>query len=89
MTCDVPTRLLKLLLCLSHDETAQARGGPADVPIRLTQGQIAAMTGSCQQTVSETLAAFEARGLIAVACQRHPASRSRSHHGRPCRRRYG
>ncbi|WP_300163717.1 Crp/Fnr family transcriptional regulator [Solidesulfovibrio sp.] len=70
MTCDVPTRLLKLLLCLSHDEIAQARGGPADVPVRLTQGQIAAMTGSCQQTVSETLAAFEARGLIAVSRQR-------------------
>lgn len=70
MTCDVPTRLLKLLLCLSHDEIAQARGGPADVPVRLTQGQIAAMTGSCQQTISETLAAFETRGLIAVSRQR-------------------
>jgi len=70
MTCDVPTRLLKLLLCLSHDEIAQARGGPADVPVRLTQGQIAAMTGSCQQTISETLAAFESRGLIAVSRQR-------------------
>lgn len=70
MTCDVPTRLLKLLLCLSHDEIAQARGGPADVPVRLTQGQIAAMTGSCQQTISETLAAFETRGLIVVSRQR-------------------
>ena len=70
MTCGVPTRLLKLLLCLSHDEIAQARGGPVDVPVRLTQGQIAAMTGSCQQTVSETLNAFEQRGLIAVSRQR-------------------
>lgn len=70
MTCGVPTRLLKLLLCLSHDEIAQARGGPAEVPVRLTQGQIASMTGSCQQTVSETLSSFEARGLIAVSRQR-------------------
>ena len=70
MTCGVPTRLLKLLLCLSHDEVAMARGGPADVPVRLTQGQIASMTGSCQQTVSETLAAFEQRGLIKVSRQR-------------------
>jgi len=70
MTCGVGTRLLKLLLCLSHDEIAQARGGPADVPVRLTQGQIAAMTGSCQQTVSETLAAFEQRGLISVSRRR-------------------
>uniref|UniRef100_I2Q4S7 cAMP-binding protein n=1 Tax=Desulfovibrio sp. U5L TaxID=596152 RepID=I2Q4S7_9BACT len=70
MTCDVPTRLLKLLLCLSHDEIAQAKGGPADVPVRLTQDQIAAMTGSCQQTISETLAAFEQRGLINVSRRR-------------------
>jgi len=28
------------------------------------------MTGSCQQTVSETLSSFEARGLIAVSRQR-------------------
>ena len=67
MTCGVPTRLLKLLLCLSHDEIAQAKGGPVDVPVLLTQGQIAAMTGSCQQTISETLAAFEQRGLLAVS----------------------
>lgn len=67
MTCGVPTRLLKLLLCLSHDEIAQARGKPVDVPVRLTQGQIAAMTGSCQQTVSETLTAFEKRGFISVS----------------------
>jgi CRP/FNR family transcriptional regulator len=67
MTCGVGTRLLKLLICLSHDEIAQAKGGPVDVPVRLTQGQIAAMTGSCQQTVSEILTAFEQRGLIAVS----------------------
>ncbi|GFK95929.1 CRP-like cAMP-activated global transcriptional regulator [Fundidesulfovibrio magnetotacticus] len=66
MTCGVATRLLKLLVCLSHDEIAQARGGPAQVPVRLTQGQMASMTGSCQQTVSETLAGFEQRGLIKV-----------------------
>jgi CRP/FNR family transcriptional regulator len=70
MTCGVRTRLLKLLLCLSHDEIAQARGGPVDVPVRLTQGQIAAMTGSCQQTVSETLAGFEQQGLIEVSHRR-------------------
>jgi CRP-like cAMP-binding protein len=56
MTCGVPTRLLKLLLCLSHDEIAQARGGPAEVPV--------------QQTVSETLSSFEAQGLIAVSRRR-------------------
>lgn len=66
MTCEVATRLLKLLVCLSHDEIAQARGKPVEVPVRLTQEQMAAMTGSCQQTVSETLAAFEERGLIRV-----------------------
>lgn len=70
MTCEVATRLLKLLVCLSHDEIAQARGAPVDVPVRLTQEQMAAMTGSCQQTVSETLASFEERGLIKVTRQR-------------------
>lgn len=70
MTCGVPTRLLKLLLCLSRDEIAQARGGAAEVPVRLTQTQMASMTGSCQQTISETLAAFEQRGLIAVTRRR-------------------
>lgn len=70
MTCGVPTRLLKLLLCLCHDEIAQAKGGPVDVPVRLTQEQIASMTGSCQQTISETLAAYEKRGFIRVARRR-------------------
>jgi CRP/FNR family transcriptional regulator len=70
MTCGVPARLLKLLLCLSHDEISRARGGAVDVPVRLTQDQIASMTGSCQQTVSETLTAFEQRGLIAVSRKR-------------------
>jgi CRP/FNR family transcriptional regulator len=70
MTCGVGTRLLKLLLCLSHDEIARAKGGPVDVPVRLTQDQIASMTGSCQQTISETLTVFEQRGLIAVSRQR-------------------
>lgn len=67
MTCEVATRLLKLLVCLSHDEIAQARGRPVDVPVRLTQEQMASMTGSCQQTVSETLTNFEERGLINVS----------------------
>ena len=70
MTCGVATRLLKLLVCLSHDEIARAKGGAVEVPVRLTQGQMASMTGSCQQTVSETLTAFERQGLLAVNRQR-------------------
>lgn len=68
MVDDVTTRLLKLLLYLSYRQMTGV-GVPSDpvtVPVRLTQEQIAAAIGSCQQTVSETLQRLERDGIIEI-----------------------
>ncbi len=69
MVCDVPTRLLKLLLYLCHRNLIDSGtwDSPVVLPVKLTQQQIAEMIGSCQQTVSETLKKFEKEGLIQVS----------------------
>ena len=68
MVCDVNTRMLKLLfyLCCNGllDKASLTR--PIKVPINLTQEQMASLTGSCQQTVSETLKELQENGLIKV-----------------------
>lgn len=65
-SCDVDTRMARLLLTLSADALAQQSGPsvPVEVPLRLTQEQMAAMTGSCQQTVCQVLKKFQEEGLI-------------------------
>jgi len=72
-SCDVDTRMARLLLTLSADALAacpkQPEAGPAvpvEVPLRLTQEQMAAMTGSCQQTVCQFLKKFQDEGLIGM-----------------------
>lgn len=69
MVCDVTTRLLKLLIYLCHFNFLDCSklDKPVTVPVRLTQHQIAAMIGSCQQTVSETLNGMVKEGLIEVS----------------------
>lgn len=65
-SCDVDTRMARLLLTLCADAlSAQAQpAGPVEVPLRLTQEQMAAMTGSCQQTMCQFLKKFQDEGLI-------------------------
>ncbi|MBA4349193.1 MAG: Crp/Fnr family transcriptional regulator [Thermodesulfovibrio sp.] len=69
MVCDVTNRLLKLLTYLGSynlfDLSSLDR--PIAVPVRLTQEQIAAMIGSCQQTVSETLKKLKEDGVIEIS----------------------
>ena len=69
MVCDVSTRLLKLLLYLSYPRLMNEASGsaPMEVPISLTQEQLAACIGSCQQTISETLKLLQEDGLIQVS----------------------
>ncbi len=69
MVCDVATRLLKLLLYLSYPKliNLDSVNSPILVPVSLTQEQLAACTGSCQQTVSETLKLLQKEGLIRVS----------------------
>lgn len=68
MVCNVSTRLLKLLTCLCcHNITdPSVLNRPIPVPVKLTQEQIAAMIGSSQQTVSETLKKMKEDGLIEI-----------------------
>ncbi len=74
MVYDVATRLLKLFLYLSFPLLLDTDSGGAAivVPVSLTQEQLAACTGSCQQTVSETLKSLQEEGLIRI-CQKQIA----------------
>ncbi len=69
-SCDVDTRMARLLLTLSADALAARKGPeaalPVAVPLRLTQEQMAAMVGSCQQTVCQLLKRSQEEGLIRV-----------------------
>ncbi len=69
MICDVSARLLKLLTCLCcHNLTdPEILNVPILVPVRLTQEQMAAMIGSSQQTVSETLKKLKEDELIEIS----------------------
>ena len=69
IVCDVATRLLGLLTCLCCQGVPDAKilDEPILIPVKLTQEQIAAMIGSTQQTVSETLKKLKKVGLIEVS----------------------
>lgn len=68
MFYDVSNRLLKLFVYLSYEKLngSDIYDKPVSVPVRLTQEQIAAMTGSCQQTVSEALKKLKEDGFIEI-----------------------
>lgn len=69
MVCDVRTRLAKLLVYLSYDLLVDQEDWmkPVTIPFSLTQEQMASMTGSCQQTISELLKKFQKGQLIAIS----------------------
>jgi CRP-like cAMP-binding protein len=69
MVCDVTTRMLKLLfyLCCNGLLDRASLNQPVKVPIHLTQEQMASLTGSCQQTVSETLKELQQNGWIQIS----------------------
>lgn len=68
MAYDIATRLARLLIYIAFDEftSQELYSEHIKLPILLTQNQIASMTGSCQQTISELLKNFEKEGLISV-----------------------
>jgi CRP-like cAMP-binding protein len=72
MSCDVSTRLAKLLVYLSYDHLTDESSWmqPVQIPVSLTQEQLASMTGSTQQTVSETLKKLQAEKLITISKKR-------------------
>lgn len=71
MICDVDTRVLKLMLYLVHHNLKESDPEqPITVPIDLSQAQIASMTGSCQQTISNTLKRLNESGLICLERRR-------------------
>ncbi|MBI5249225.1 MAG: Crp/Fnr family transcriptional regulator [Desulfomonile tiedjei] len=69
MVCDVTSRVSRLLVYLSfnHLMNLKIEDAPVSFPLTLTQEDIAAMTGSCQQTISETLKGLQEEGLIRVS----------------------
>lgn len=67
MVCDVTTRVLKLMVYLAYPEADKVDVVKnIKIPLKLTQEQIASMTGSCQQTVSVLLSRFQEEGLISI-----------------------
>lgn len=69
MVCDVSMRLVKLLVYIGYDQLQNEDdwSRKVTVPVRLTQEQMASMTGSCQQTVSEVLKSFQEEGLVEIS----------------------
>lgn len=69
MACDVRTRLVKLLVYLCYENLSDERAWvlPVKIPVKLTQDQMASMTGSCQQTISELLGNLQKEGDISVS----------------------
>ena len=69
MSCDVSTRLAKLLVYLCYDQLADEDSWvrPTQILFSLTQEQLADMVGSTQQTVSEMLKKFQNEGLIVIS----------------------
>jgi CRP/FNR family transcriptional regulator, cyclic AMP receptor protein len=69
MVWDVTSRLSRLLVYLSFNHLMNPNPDDEAVcfPISLTQEDLAAMTGSCQQTVSETLKKLQQEGLVRVS----------------------
>lgn len=68
MVCDVGTRLAKLLVYLCYDHLTDENSWmqPVHISVNLTQEQLASMTGSTQQTVSEILKKLQEEKLITI-----------------------
>ncbi|OQX09373.1 MAG: Crp/Fnr family transcriptional regulator [Desulfobulbaceae bacterium A2] len=68
MVCDVDKRLAKLLVHLAYEHlrSEDSWEQPVTISPSLTQEQLAAMTGSCQQTISELLKEYQDEGLLQV-----------------------
>ena len=67
MSYDVHTRVLKLILHFTHHAFKHSDlEQPITIPLNLSQTQIASMTGSCQQTISEILKKLTKTGLIHI-----------------------
>lgn len=69
VTCNVESRLIKLLIALAYDllPDANAWRRPVTIPLRISQEQLASMAGTTQPTVSEFLQKFQKEGLIRIA----------------------
>ena len=68
-TGSVMSRVIKLLISLVYDllPDAEAWAKPVALPVRISQEQLASMTGSTQPTVSDLLQKLHKAGLIAIA----------------------
>lgn len=69
VTGSVMSRLVKLLISLVYEELTDAASWerPVTLPVRVSQEQLAAMSGSTQPTVSDLLQKLQRAGLIAIA----------------------
>jgi CRP/FNR family cyclic AMP-dependent transcriptional regulator len=72
MVCAVATRLTKLLVYLCYDLLTDEGSWlqPVQIPVSLTQEQLASMTGSTQQTISEILKKLQEEELITISKKR-------------------
>lgn len=66
--CDVATRVLKTFIRLSYREImdSRGRGEPVEVPVRLTQSEVASLVGSSQPTISDALRRLQDSNIIRI-----------------------
>ncbi|MDR2055620.1 MAG: Crp/Fnr family transcriptional regulator [Desulfovibrio sp.] len=69
VSCSVMERLIKLLIALGYEQLpdAGAWNSPVRIALRISQGQIAAMIGSTQPTVSDLLQELQEDDLVSVS----------------------
>lgn len=69
MTCTVKIRLVKVFIALIYDSIPSAEdwNNPVTIPIKISQEQLASMTGSTQPTISDLLQELQKDGIITIA----------------------
>lgn len=65
-TLDVHGRVARQILAFADEYGEPAEGQAVRIPLRLTQGDLAAMVGASRVRVNEAVGAFKRRGLIGV-----------------------
>lgn len=73
--CAVEVRLARTLVMLARDDGAEPVEGALVLRSRPTQAELASMVGTCRETVSRQVAAWQRRGLVSLRGSRIVLSR--------------
>ena len=68
---DVPGRVVRQLLIFAHDYGREADDGGTVIPLRLTQADLAGLTGSSRERVNKTIAFHRRQGDLTLNAGHH------------------